>query len=152
LPSQYSHKSNKKAWWKCSTCDHVWEMMIANRAIGHGCAYCGKKGLHSDGRNSFAIMRPDLAVEWHPTKNGEKSPSGYSVGSSVPIWWQCSSCGNEWKTGMHNRNAGRGCSSCAKFGFDGTKPAIYYSLQIYDDVKIWWFKGGITQNLTKRMQ
>ena len=34
---------------------------------------------------SFADRYPDLAAEWHPTKNGELTPSNISSGSSKKV-------------------------------------------------------------------
>ena len=32
-------------------------------------------------------MYPELAKEWHPTKNGDRKPSDYLPGSSFDAWW-----------------------------------------------------------------
>ena len=36
-------------------------------------------------KNRLSIVRPDLAAEWHPTKNGRLSPEDISYGSKKKI-------------------------------------------------------------------
>ena len=46
---------------------------------------------------SFAVARPDLVDEWHPTKNGKMRPENVSYGSGVKMWWLCKE-GHEWES------------------------------------------------------
>ena len=39
--------------------------------------------------DNLASIYPDIAREWHPTKNGEKKPYQYSPGSHEKVWWLC---------------------------------------------------------------
>ena len=56
--------SGKKANWVCKKCSHHWSTTIKIRAAQkRGCPACANKVLHSDGRNSLAVLRPDLAEE-----------------------------------------------------------------------------------------
>ena len=32
---------------------------------------------------------PELAKEWHPTKNGKFSPKDFTYGSQKTVWWLC---------------------------------------------------------------
>jgi len=32
---------------------------------------------------------PDVAKQWHPTKNGSKKPEDYRPGSHIKVWWLC---------------------------------------------------------------
>ena len=41
-PSQYSHGSGKKVWWKCDK-NHEWQAIISSRSKGNGCPYCLNK-------------------------------------------------------------------------------------------------------------
>ncbi len=51
------------------------------------CPFCtGRKIAVSQ---SFVSTHPDLAVEWHPTRNGEKRPEQFTFGSHHEAWWQC---------------------------------------------------------------
>jgi hypothetical protein len=58
-------------------------------------------------------IKPELAKEWHPTKNGPLNPTNVKPGSNRKVWWICSK-GHEWRAGINNRNYHRtGCPYCA---------------------------------------
>lgn len=63
-------------------------------------------------KDSLYELRPDLAKEWHPTKNGALRPTMFKAGSSVKIWWKCSKCNYEWAIAIGRRVAGTGCPKC----------------------------------------
>lgn len=48
---------------------------------------------------------PEIAKQWHPTKNGKLKPEMFSVSSSYRAWWYCPVCGGEWKVSIDNRTA-----------------------------------------------
>ena len=48
------------------------------------------------GLNDLATVNPDLAAEWHPTKNAPLLPSQVTGGSSKKVWW-LGKCGHEWE-------------------------------------------------------
>ena len=82
--------TSKKVWWRCSKgTDHIWEASLNNRTSkGRGCPICsGQKVVPS---NSLASTHPEIAKEWHPTKNGDNTPLNVSQGSIKKYWWQCS--------------------------------------------------------------
>src|SRR4051812_15178109 len=66
--------SKQRVWWQCPvSSDHEWPTVIANRAVlEHGCPYCS--GKRPSATNNLAVKRPDLAVQWHPTRNGDLTP------------------------------------------------------------------------------
>lgn len=41
------------------------------------------------GQNDLATVNPDLASEWHPTKNGLLLPSQVGAGTKRKVWWKC---------------------------------------------------------------
>lgn len=108
-PEQYLPHSNKKVWWICNL-NHEWEARISDFYKGHRCPYCGGKKI-LPGFNDLATKRPDLAKEWHPTKNGSLKPTDLSPRSGRSVWWQCEK-GHEWHTSPSNRTAGTGCPEC----------------------------------------
>jgi len=59
------------------------------------------------------IVNPDLAKEWHPTRNGDLNPRNVTPGSGKKVWWICAQ-GHEWEATIYSRNRGSGCSSCNK--------------------------------------
>lgn len=62
---------------------------------------------------SLADMFPDIAKEWHPTKNGKLTPYNVSYGSDYRAKWICLKCGHEWKTAVNKRTHEKtGCKKC----------------------------------------
>lgn len=56
---------------------------------------------------------PDIAKEWHPTKNGNLTANKVSPGSHKKAWW-LGDCGHEWEGVIRNRvNRKSGCHYCA---------------------------------------
>ena len=125
-PEQISLGSDKKVWWKCPN-HHSYDSKIANRINGTGCPYCaGKRAIV--GISDLATVNPDLAREWHPTKNENLTPQDVVVGSNKKVWWQCER-GHEWQTSVAHRSNGRRCPKC--FGESKTsfpEQAIFFYL------------------------
>lgn len=93
--------SAKKAWWKCPECDSSYDMSINNRtANGSGCSYCSGKRVNIT--NSLLSIRPDVASEWHPTKNGKLTPPEVTHRSGEKVWW-LARCGHEWDAVISSR-------------------------------------------------
>lgn len=64
--------------------------------------------------NSLAKVRPALAVEWHPAKNGTLEASDVLAGSARLVWWRCRlHHDHEWCASVCNRARGSGCPLCA---------------------------------------
>ena len=103
--------SPKKVWW-LGSCGHEWEAAINRRAAGRGCLYCSSQKV-LPGFNDLATKRPDLAAEWHPTKNGDLKPEDVTAGSSKKVWWKCKVCGHSWQAPPARRVVGAGCPVCA---------------------------------------
>jgi len=112
-PRDVTAGSGKKVWWKCPKGDdHEWPAVIANRAKGIGCPICSNQMVVKS--NSLGTVRPDLAEEWHPTKNKDLTPFDVLPSASRKIWWQCrKNPSHEWEAKLNNRYNGRGCSICA---------------------------------------
>ena len=109
-PSEVMKKKKKKAWWICSE-GHEWEAEIKSRTTGVGCPYCcGKRVLK--GFNDLATVNPDLAAEWHPTKNGDLTPEDVTDASGKKVWWLCKN-GHDYEMAVYNRKRGSGCPKCS---------------------------------------
>ena len=65
------------------------------------------------GQNDLATVNPDLAAEWHPTKNNCLLPTQVTAGSNRKVWWK-GTCGHEWEAVTGNRSRGIGCPHCSK--------------------------------------
>lgn len=108
LPSAVALKSGKKAWWTDSL-GHEWEAYISGRANGAGCPFCaGVKLL--PGFNDLATKFPDVAAQWHPTRN-DVAPSEVPPKTRAKAWWLCPE-GHEWQAIIGNRVYGNGCPVC----------------------------------------
>ena len=109
-PADVMSGSNKKVWWRCEK-GHEWETVIANRSAGYGCPVCcGRKAW--SGFNDLLTKNPDLAVQWHPTLNGDLTPADVTYSSGKKVWWLCDK-GHEWQATVNSRNTGNGCPYCA---------------------------------------
>ena len=117
-PKQVTKGSNKKVWW-LGNCGHEWETKIAIRSQGYGCPYCSKK-YSIVNKTDLATTHPELAKQWHPTKNGELTPKHVSKGSTRKVWWQCER-GHEWEAIINSRRCQNsyGCPYCS-----GRRPII----------------------------
>ena len=104
--------SDKKVWWKCEA-GHEWQARISSRTtIGSGCPFCAGKQVIS-GVNDLASMYPVLAAQWHPTKNGDITPSDISPFSNRRVWWICE-IGHEWRSVVaHRTSVNTGCPYCS---------------------------------------
>lgn len=109
-PDQVTHASNQKRWWLCSY-GHEWEATVSSRVAGNGCPYCAGQKIIV-GINDLATKRPELTMQWHPTKNGTLRPEDVTEFSHRNVWWLCEK-GHEWKTRIQDRSRGEGCLYCA---------------------------------------
>jgi hypothetical protein len=118
--------SNRNIWWLCSR-GHEWKATVVNRVkVNTGCPYCSGR-LVIAGETDLATVNPEVAAQWHPTKNGGRTPQQYTKSSFTKVWWLCGE-GHEWKTALKERTSGSGCPSCARFGFKPADPGWIYFL------------------------
>ena len=110
-PHDVTVKSGKEVWWICKN-GHEWKTRVSQRTRGFGCPYCSGKYVIV-GVNDLQTINPKLASEWHPTKNGNLTPSTIKAGSERKVWWICMN-GHEWEATVKNRNRGTGCPICDK--------------------------------------
>ena len=65
-PAMVGFSSNRKVWWKCKK-GHEWESRVGDRNNGTGCPCCAGRKVCED--NCLNTVNPELASQWHPTKN-----------------------------------------------------------------------------------
>eukprot|EP01083_Nonionella_stella_P173130 596300_1 len=64
----------------------------------------------------LAFRHPKVAAEFHPTKNGDLSPTKIRCGSHNSVWWQCGREKHEWQASLSNRTyGGNGCPFCSGY-------------------------------------
>lgn len=108
-PWDVSYSSKEKPWWKCEK-GHEWQTSVGDL---RQCPYCsGQRAI--PGENDLETLLPDLAQEWHPSRNEGLTPRDVKPGSKKPAWW-IGVCGHEWRTsGVGDRGVqGKGCPFCA---------------------------------------
>ena len=116
--------SNKDVWWYLPYddpetgrhFDFEWKAVVSSRNDGAGCPYLSGQAVWP-GFNDLASGNPDLAKEWHPTKNGTLTPKDVTTNSGKTVWWYLpyddpetrKHFNFEWEAGIDSRNAGNGC-------------------------------------------
>ena len=99
-------------WWKCDKADdHEWSTRIVSRKKT-GCPFCSNQKVTLS--NCLATTHPEIAKEWHPTKNKGLYPNKIVAGSNKNYWWKCERDNNhEWVTSPSNRLLHKtGCPYC----------------------------------------
>ena len=106
-PTQVTYGTSNKIWWLCQTCETT--VRFSKPAdVSDECKTCKQqRKLNLEGSH------PDLAEQWHPTKNGDLEPTQVTYGTSRKVWW-LGECGHEWDASVKNRTInGQGCPVCA---------------------------------------
>nr|WP_164711228.1 zinc-ribbon domain-containing protein [Euzebya pacifica] len=104
--------------WTCSTCGHRWRTLVRNRALPQegtngACPPCA--GVAAGPLRNLARSRPDLASEWHPTRNGDLTPSTVTPQSARLAWWYCEPHGYAWRAKVaHRYRGGDRCAECVR--------------------------------------
>jgi rubrerythrin len=118
-PHQLAAGSKRKTWWLCPRCGHAWQATIDNRIARRtrypACANDRRADRQSRVApdRSLAVRRPDLAREFHQTRNGKLDSDTLAVFSARKVWWRCSICAHEWQATPANRSRGHtGCPAC----------------------------------------
>ena len=91
---QVTASSNKKVWWLYpyddpktgKHFDFEWEAIVSSRNKGTGCPFLTGKAVWS-GFNDLQTVNPELAKQWHPTKNGCLKPTQVTANAGKKVWW-----------------------------------------------------------------
>ena len=71
---------------------------------------------------NFAALYPNIAKEWHPSKNGKLNPNDITPYSNKKVWWICERK-HEWKTSIDKRSSrNQGCPICRS---QTSRPELY---------------------------
>eukprot|EP00128_Syssomonas_multiformis_P003599 Colp12_sorted_trinity150504_noHs@31696 len=99
-PEDVAHMSITKVWWQCTE-GHEWHASVSHRTHSKaGCPTCSRARRKGRPKGTVTLLaaHPELAQQWHPTKNGVLSPDAVSRGSCKKVWWQCpSDPAHEWE-------------------------------------------------------
>ena len=119
-PEDFSYGSKEKVWWQCSkVIKHAFQACIKERTRKDkpsACPFCAGQKVSPE--RSLAYKSPEIAKEWHPTKNAPLTPSDFTNGSSSEkVWRQCSKFkGHEWDAVISSRtrsSSATGCTFCS---------------------------------------
>jgi len=140
LKPEQVYKTTKRYWWQCpKEHDHFFKQTIYERAIKKiGCSFCSFKKLCKT--NSLQYMYPEVASQWHPTKNGNRTPKVTTGHSNTHAWWICKK-EHVWKSQIVTRTKkGTGCKKCSGVGISYMEIRIYSELiSIFKDIE-WSYK------------
>ena len=96
-PEEFTPGSNKKFWWLCPK-GHSYYSLISPRTRPvkpSGCPYCSENTVTKE--NNLMVTFPNIAKEWHQSKNGKLKPDQFKFSSSKKVWWLCK-YGHEYET------------------------------------------------------
>jgi class 3 adenylate cyclase/rubrerythrin len=130
-PELVAAGSRRRVWWRCRACQHEWEAAVYSRASGHGCKQCAARAsakLYSAPKpgQSLADKHPELAAQWHPTRNNPLTPWDVTGTSGQKVWWRCEQ-GHEWEAFINNRHKA-GCPKCKLWGTSAEEIRLRYEL------------------------
>ena len=130
-PEEVTSHSDYNAWWVCSN-GHTYQAKVYNRTAekATGCPYCAGRAVLK-GYNDLASQRPEIAKQWHPTKNEGLTAADVAIGSNKKAWWLCPVCGNEWRTDIASRTLNNtSCPKCKKwFHTSKTEQILFYYIK-----------------------
>lgn len=111
-PQKVTFGTKRKVWWRCEK-GHEWYVSVQSRTLdGTGCPVCAGRVI-LPGENDMASQFPEVAREWHPTKNGVLLPAQVPPSSKRRVWWRCP-MGHEYAAAVGMRTMrNSGCPYCA---------------------------------------
>jgi ssDNA-binding Zn-finger/Zn-ribbon topoisomerase 1 len=116
-PTDVKPASHKRVWWLCRY-GHEWEVAPAHRRRGEQCPRCAieqsaRTRSTPTADTCLAALHPDIASEWHPTKNDPLTAADVNPGSPAKRWWQCRECHHDFQVSPSKRTLrGDGCPKC----------------------------------------
>jgi len=123
LPQNYGYKSNAKVWWTCEE-NHSFERAIYKQVESKiKCTVC----------HSLPFQYPEIAKEYHPTKNN-RDVNTLTSWSKFNSWWLCSK-GHEYQSSTGDRvHKTSGCPFCS-----GRQATPEYNLKVHSpEIAQYW--------------
>jgi hypothetical protein len=121
-PDQLKVWDTRSVWWQCPDHpSHEWQSKIMGRIKAKtSCPVCYNHQLYP-GR-TLADKYPEVAEEWHPSRNSKLTPQDVSAGSSKKVFWRCrNNQRHVWEATIANRTGNKsGCPHCWKAGVGRT--------------------------------
>ena len=124
-PTTVAVGSNTPCWWRCDR-GHSFQKSPRQRSHGAKCPMCVNLARAEAVRRAKLVRsgslrdnNPELAAEWHPSRNGNLTADGLSANSHQLVWWQCPA-GHEWqqtpnaRVTLAKRGSCFACPSCSR--------------------------------------
>lgn len=134
-PDTVSPKSGKKVWWLCSKCGTSYKKRLSDQTKEiYKCPTChraamSKKGMEPKSGNSLAEVAPEIAMELHPTKNGDLTAETVSAKSGKTLWWICPN-GHEYLSRPYSRvGLHASCPECAGTKVSFPEKAVFHYIR-----------------------
>ena len=71
-----------------------------------------RRSENTASKTNLAVLHPEVAKLWHPTRNGVLMPHGIAPSSRRKIWWRCGQ-GHEWEAAPFSLIQGARCPYCS---------------------------------------
>lgn len=122
-PEVLHTKSADRCHWRCSKCDGVRELRVADAVRRLQCPQCGWAGMgEARIRNAqvrgrvLALTHPELAAQVDVERTG-RGPEAIPTAGKYKIWWTCPvDADHQWEAAPYTRTNPRssvGCPFCA---------------------------------------
>lgn len=97
--------------FRCENGHHPY--ISPGRFLTSGCPHCRGAKTAAQAK-SVAELQPELAAQWHPTRNGKYTPENMKWDSERVMWWKSDCCGYEWEESVVGRDSGARlrCPAC----------------------------------------
>jgi len=102
-----------EVWWKCPAGpDHLWFARFNMHNDELRCPYCTWHRVSKT--NNLEYLYPELAKEYHPTKNGKLKAKDIPAQRNIKVWWKCAvNQRHIWQASVRNRTMNKsGCPKC----------------------------------------
>jgi very-short-patch-repair endonuclease len=113
---QVFKSTNKKYWFDCVVCKHMFNIHLNNVTKGNWCSYCSNKKLCDDVDCNVCLEKSFASHEksqFWSSKNGNISPSQVYKSSHNKYWFDCIVCKHSFNTHLNNvTNLDRWCPYC----------------------------------------
>lgn len=119
--SPYKIPIGTKIYWDCRKGkNHQWHSRFNIEVVDAFCPFC--RGRKAGPDSNLAALFPEIAKQFHPTKNGAIKVKNLVPGSKLKIWWRCDKGkDHEWQTRPRDRTVdGEGCPYCSRQRFSPT--------------------------------
>jgi hypothetical protein len=116
-PADVVAGATRVVYWQCPRdARHVWRSNVRERTRSlSSCPFCAN--VRACESNSLLSSYPAIALEWHPSRNGQLTPAMVTAGSHKRVFWECAACRHTWCVSVINRTSrASSCPACARLG------------------------------------